>query len=254
MRAFHVSRRTATRSGSGWLRVVLLVTAVAAGVLGGQSAATGAEVQRGVGTTPTITAPTEGTVVTNATLPVSATSTAAIVRFVLDSRGGVFTEDVDVVAGTASTDLPTSGIDGSSDVSAYDCTSPGVCGSVADVVGVTINLTAPVLTEPANNQLVGNSFVATAETGQGAIEFRVDGQAEATDTTDPFTQTISLAGQSDGNHNVKAFQCDASGTVCEGPSSNVRTVIKDTKAPAWSELKSAPDPFYPFRDHLKDSA
>ncbi|HVQ88928.1 MAG TPA: FlgD immunoglobulin-like domain containing protein, partial [Actinomycetes bacterium] len=241
------------RYGATRLRAGVLAGVVVAALLGGHAAASASEVQRGGGTTPVITAPADSTVVPVSPVHVSATSTATIVRFVLDSRGGVFTVDANVVAGSAAADLPTAGIDGSTDIRAYDCTAPDVCNTAFDSVAVTIKLADPKLTKPPNDELVGGSFKAAADADQGAIAFQVDGQTRATDTTSPFAKTVGIAGLADGKHSVRAVQCDATGTVCEGPISNVRKIVKDTKPPRWSDVGASPDPLYPFRDHYKDS-
>lgn len=201
---------------------------------------------------PVITSPTDGDSVASATLDVSATSTADEVLFVLDEPGGPFTDRV-VVAGTADAVLPTVGLDGMTSLAAYDCDAGGDCNSTGDTLEVDIDLAAPTLTEPRNNAVVGNSFTAKATSSLGPVGFLVDGDLKAVDETSPYAAQISIADKSQGNHSLRAVQCNSTGQVCEGARSAARSIIKDTRGPTWTSVDADPRTFFPANDGYKDS-
>jgi len=229
------------------LTVMVCLALVGASLLAAAPAAEAAPVS-----VPTITAPTDSASVNTPTITVSATSTAANVTFVLDGRGGSFTTNVVVAAGEASANMSVIGLDGSTSVEAFDCDGTD-CNALGADITVDIGLDAPTLTAPVDGDIVGSSVVAEATADGGAVRFRVNGGSASTDLDAPYSKTLSLTGMSDGDLEIDAVRCDASGTVCEGPASSSVTVVKDTKGPRWTDVRSSMRTVYPARDNYKDS-
>lgn len=199
-----------------------------------------------------ITDPAGGSTVSSADLSLTATSTDEKVRFVLDAGDGNITKDVVVVAGEATTTMSVAGLDGATTLDALACNDE-VCDP-GDSINLTIALDAPAVTSPADNAVVGNTFVAKATTvNGGSIKFTIDGDDKATDTSAPYSSEIRIGGLNDGPRTLRAVQCNADGSVCEGPTSNARTIVKDTRGPQWSNVASSPGTVFPYRDHYKDS-
>lgn len=203
------------------------------------------------GSVPTITSPADGSVATTSPLTVTASSAATQVRFTIDDGGTVDTQLVSVTAGTATADLALFGADGSVIVRAADCLS-GACNINDDTIGVTVNLSAPVITAPANNKVVGSSVLVKVDAPGGAVQFLLDGDVVGSDATSPYERTVSLDGKNQGDHTVTVKQCNAAGDFCKGASDQVN-VIKDTKGPSWSDLGVSTSPFYPANDGYKDT-
>ncbi|MFZ0323916.1 MAG: FlgD immunoglobulin-like domain containing protein [Actinomycetes bacterium] len=230
--------------------VIVLALAAVAAAAPGSSAAT---VMAAPGTTPTITAPLEGDSITTPSVNVTATSSAASVRFVVGGLAAPFTVDAAVVTGTASADIPVSGVDGASTISAYDCDGLGACNAAGTSINVTFALTAPVVTSPSAGTVVGTSVTVHATSTSGSVGFKLDGVQKTVDTSSPFSATLSLTGQAEGPHTVSVVLCDAAGTTCQGPNSNGVDVVKDTQGPSWSALKANPSTFFPYRDGYRDT-
>jgi len=168
-------------------------------------------------TTPTITTPTAGDTITTVSMAIEASSTATLVRFVLDGREGPFTVDATVNGGVADATIDVAGIDGDTTLAAYDCDSSSDCNTVADTIGLTIALPPPGLIAPSNGNIFPKeTLTARAVDITPSVGFTVDGVLQTVDTSSPYVARLSLASVPDGTHKVAAVQCDASGTVCEG--------------------------------------
>jgi hypothetical protein len=228
-----------------WIGCLALVVTAAPGVASAAAPAT----------TPTITAPADGDVLSSAQLAVTATSTAGSVLFQLDGRTQ-YQVELPVVGGEASGQLSVAGLDGPMTLAAYDCSgvTPGDCNTASGAsVAITVSLPAPVITSPSSGVVVGASVVVSATAPTGAVRFLVDTAQRAVDTTAPFKQTVSLSSLTQGPHDLTVRQCNADATVCEGAVSAPVTVVKDTRGPVWSDLSSTPTTVYPYRDRYRDS-
>lgn len=168
------------------------------------------------GTTPTLTAPTNGASVTG-DVALSATSTATTVQFLVD--GVDLGSPVAVSTGSAATSWPTDGVaNGSHTIAAADCDSVPSCGTPSASVSVTVANVAPVLTSPTASETVGTATTLTATASEGGVEFFVDGVAAGFDGTAPFTQSVT--GLTEGGHTAGAQACNTAGTACAGPTSS----------------------------------
>lgn len=203
--------------------------------------------------TPTITAPSDGASITTTNLQVQATSGAADVRFLVDYGAGSLEQTVAVDTGSAAADFDVAGLDGSLTLSAFDCDAPGDCNILGDTITVDVDLPAPTLTAPAQQALVGNRFAARATSANGPVGFVLDGQPVGVDLNAPYAVMVNLASKREGTHSVRAVQCDASGTICQGAMSPITQVVKDTQGPRWSRPDARPSRFYPAHDHYLDT-
>jgi hypothetical protein len=208
-------------------------------------------------TTPTITSPLDGGSISSTPITVSATSTAAVVEFVLDSRGGAFTVDASVdISGNATADLPAAGIDGATTIQAFDCDGPLAtpdCNfTTGALIHVTVNLPAPTIDSPIDGTTVSGSVLVQASTTNGGqLQFLVNGSNAGNPVGSPYSTTLTLSGK-DGPFTLQVQQCDSSGNVCQGPYSSIVTVTKDTTGPGWTNVAATPTLFYPAKDHYID--
>jgi hypothetical protein len=204
---------------------------------------------------PTITAPADATTVGSPGLPVSATSSAAQVRFVLDGREGNpdYDKTVSVSGGSASTQFSVLGLSGSTQVDAYDCDDVGSCNTVdKGTVTVTVDLNDPTIVSPGDGDVVHSSVTVRVDAPGPTIQFFVNGTPVGKDTAAPLERKISLSAYSDGSLTIKVRQCSTDGTVCGGEEDSI-TVIKDTKGPRWSDLSTSNRTVFPVKDRYKDS-
>lgn len=197
-------------------------------------------------TVPNLTAPS-GTV--SGVVAVTATSTAAKVRFAVDGTplGGL----VAVSTGKATTSWTTFGLAGSHTVTAADCNAAGVCSTTSDSVSVTVSNAAPVVTAPATDDSVSGAYVVSATAPGGGVRFVVDGTPVAFAAASPYTVTVN-ASLPDGAHSIVAVQCDVTGARCQGATS---PSVSFTSASLQPRIVSvAPSPFSPNGDGRKDTA
>ena len=199
-------------------------------------------------TVPTITAPSGGDV--SGAMTVTATSSAAQVRFAL--QGGP-SATVPVVDGTATTALETLGLaSGARQLTAQDCSGSG-CGTAATVIVSVVNA-PPTITSPAADAEVRSASLTLSATSQygGGVRFLVDGVPVGTDTSAPFSVTVSASALADGSHTAGAVQCNAAGTLCDAavPSSVTFTIA--SLHPAIPSI--APGRFSPNGDGRYDAA
>jgi hypothetical protein len=201
----------------------------------------------------------DGGTVTTPTVLVSADvspgSTATVVEFMVDGRGGAFTVDQPIdLSGSATAPIPVAGLDGDVPIQAFNCEAgpPPDCNRTAAAqITVTIALPAPSIDSPADGTLVGSTVDVTASSvNGGGLAFLVGGSRAAFDATVPYEQVLLLG--ADGDYTLKVVQCDDTGTVCQGPSSSTRTVTKDTTGPTWTNVAANPPRFYPVRDRYLD--
>ncbi len=204
-------------------------------------------------TTPVITAPTDGDSLSTSTVEVDATSSAAFVRFVLETSGPQSEQTVATSTGAASANFSTVGLGGPITLRAFDCDGLADCNGTGTAIAVTITLAAPSLTAPTNGTVVGDSFTASATSSLGPVGFVVDGDLVAIDTTEPYSSKISMGSKHEGNHSVRAVQCDPTGTTCLGAQSDPVNITKDTRGPTWRAVNASPRRFYPVKDHYLDT-
>ena len=208
------------------------------------------------GTTPTITSPSDGATPSAGPLSVSASSSAAVVEFVLDGgHGGLYTVDANVDGtGNASANLPLAGLNGATTLQAFDCDAgaPVDCNSSPATIGLTINLPAPAIDTPSDGAFVRNTVTVTATAGPGGgLAFFLDGTRVDFKGTTPYTRDLTISAQ--GDHTIFVRRCDDTGAVCQGPDSPTVTVTKNTVRPAWTKVSASPSPFYPHVDKYRDS-
>lgn len=204
---------------------------------------------------PTITAPADATTVGSPELPVSATSSAAQVRFVLDGREGNpdYDKTVPVSGGSASTQFSVLGLSGSTQIDAYDCDDVGSCNTVdKDTITVTVDLNDPTIVSPGDGDVVHSSVTVRVDAPGPTIQFLVNGTPVGKDTAAPLERKISLSAYSDGSLTIMVRQCSTDGAVCGGEEDSI-TVIKDTKGPRWSDLSTSNRTVFPVKDRYKDS-
>ena len=180
---------------------------------------------------------------------VSADSTAAFVRFVV---AGQIERTTAVSGGSAVTEIPVSGLDGNTSIEAYDCATLVSCGVGAASITVDVELAPPTITAPSRNDVVGNLVTIKVKATYGAIRFFVDGAPAGKDLDSPYAKQISLKDRKDGEHILKVQQCNTGGSICEGETDTVK-VIKDTKAPRWTEVGASNKTIFPVNDNYKDS-
>lgn len=205
--------------------------------------------------TPGITAPSDGAVLTDPDVTVSATSAAYGVRFVIDGRTGAAAYDqlVTVSGGSASAQFSLLGLSGPTQVTAMDCDDQGVCDTGgASSVSVDVELDDPVITSPTNDEVVGTSVNVSVDAPGPSVEFFLDGSSVGQDATAPIEKNVSLSAVNDGTHTISVRQCNVAGTVCNGGEASV-DVVKDTRGPRWTDVSTSRRTFYPARDHYKDS-
>ena len=196
---------------------------------------------------PVFTSPAASTSVVGTVL-VTMTSTASSVRVTLPG----FSADVPVVGGTASVNVPTYGHSGPLRVRAKDCLV-GYCSSGATDLSLVVANPAPVLTSPADGTVVTADTVSVrATTSGGTVAFTLDGRPAAVDPATPRAASVDVSALADGAHTLSAYQCDATGTVCDTThrAAGRRITIKRLHP----VLKSvSPSPFSPNGDTRRDT-
>lgn len=204
-------------------------------------------------TVPTITAPTAAAQV-GGVVTITATSSAQFVQFKLTSGSGttLLGAPVPVTAGTATTTWTSYGYLGAKTFSAVDCSNAGTeCSTADNQVAVTVANDAPVVTAPVAGAVVSGTF-ALGATGPGsAVRFTVDGVTKGTDTTAPYSVTITTS-LLDGSHTAAAVLCNATGTVCEGPTSAGVAFTSKSLHPSIPVI--TPSAFSPNGDKVRDTA
>lgn len=206
------------------------------------------------GTTPTITSPADDTAVSTQNVTVTATSGATHVRFVLDGLVGNtdYEELVAVSTGTATTSFSVLGFDGPTSIEAFDCEVGGSCNPTgATPVNILVTV-APEITAPKPKTVVGNSVDVKVDALGGRVQYSLDGDDVGSPVPAGFDRTVSLRDEPEGQHTIKARQCNADGTICDG-ASDALTVIKDTRGPRWSDLSTSNRTVFPVKDRYKDS-
>lgn len=186
-------------------------------------------------TTPTITAPASGATVSGDVL-VQVTSTAPFVRIEFGAINTVVAGDG---AGAQAT-FDTYSLEGAQGIVAADCSdAAGLdCGTSSPVVPVTVNNPAPVLTSPADGQIVALTVEAAATSSADAVAFMVDGVEFGYDDSAPFAATISTDGLTEGVHQMTAINCDSQHRCAEATPSNVRTFdVRDRLFPSFVSVR-----------------
>jgi flagellar hook assembly protein FlgD len=198
-------------------------------------------------TVPSITAPTDGSTVSDE-VSIVASSTAPAVQFLLDGTG--VGTPVTVAGGTATLAWTTSGIaNGAHTWAASDCNADG-CGPASSATSLTLANAAPTLTAPLAGAVVGSTVTLTATAPSGGVAFYVDNIKRGFDGTAPYTFTLS-GGLAEGAHNADARSCNSAGTLCNGPSSAPVSFTVNALHPAITAV--APNPFSPNGDGKNDA-
>lgn len=203
-------------------------------------------------TIPVITAPADGSTITNELMTVTATSSATFVTFIVDNRMGDFNQVVPVTSGEASAQFSLLGLRGPTPVTAYDCAGPVSCNVDSASITVDIDLTNPVITSPDAGYVVKKSILVNATAPGGTLKFYLNGQLQGQDNSAPYSFLISLDGRRDGEYIASARQCNQAGDVCQGEVDKV-TVIKDTQGPKFSDLSTSQRTVFPAKDNYKDT-
>ena len=174
-------------------------------------------------------------------------------RFVRFVVAGQVERTVAVSGGSAVTEIPVHGLDGSTSIEAYDCASPVSCGVSADSITVDVELTPPTITAPSRNDFVGNCVTVKVKSGvrrNPILRRRHTGRQGPRVPLD--AKRISLKDRNEGEHILMVQQCNTDGSICEGETDSVK-VIKDTKAPRWTEVRASNKTVFPVNDNYKDS-
>jgi flagellar hook assembly protein FlgD len=163
-------------------------------------------------TTPTITAPAEGSASSGVTT-VSATSTAPKVRLGLAD----LTTVVSTTGGVATATFATYGLDGPQTVTAADCSAIGQCAGTAATATTTVTNAGPTITSPADGSTqAGDTIAVSAAAPEGAaVRFRVEGSSLSATVTGPYAATVPLESLSNGSHTVSAVLCRRDATRCD---------------------------------------
>jgi flagellar hook assembly protein FlgD len=179
---------------------------------------------------------------TSGTLTFHASSSASYVQFFVD--GTAVGTPVATSGGSAATTFDSWGYANSDhQVGAGDCPDTTTCESTPSAtVGVTLTNAAPTITAPAADTHVLGGFHVTATTDGGGLRFSLHGSPFDFVAAPPYDGHYQGAALSPGTHTVKVTQCDATGSVCEGPADTVG-VVADSLQPRITAL--APNPFSP---------
>jgi subtilisin family serine protease/flagellar hook assembly protein FlgD len=187
-------------------------------------------------TAPAISTPVNGASL-NGTIPLTATSSAPLVRFRLD--GNWLAGAVTVNGGIATSSWATWGTNnGSHSLVAVDCTTFGACAASGASVVVNVNNTSPAVTAPASGRLVTGAFTMTATAPGGGVAFLVDGVRRGFDANAPYSAVVN-ATLTDGSHVITAVECSTDGTRCNGPSSLATSFRSLSLHPTFSSLLPA---------------
>ncbi len=199
----------------------------------------------------TLAAPTTGATVSGV-VPVSATSTAATVRFQVD--GGWLGNAVPVTESTASTTWTSWGVaNGTHTIRAVDCSASGAeCGTAGSSVTVTLANAAPRITSPVSGSIVSGAFTVAASAPGGGVAFYIDGVKRGFDASAPYTLAYSGSLLTDAVHRVNAVECSVSGTACTGPASPQATFTVRSLHPSIVSL--TPNPLSPNHDGRNDTS
>lgn len=199
-------------------------------------------------TVPGVTAPAGGSVVSGV-VALSATSTAARVRFEVD--GTRLGNPVATTGGVAGATWTTWGLaNGAHTIRAFDCSALDLCNPIGAEVAVTLGNAAPVITAPKPSQTVSGSTTFTATAPGGAVAFVVDGVRRGLDTTAPYTLAYPVSALTDGTHTVRAVSCSAAG-ACAGPASAVVSFRNQSLHPRFTSV--SPSVFSPNSDRRSDT-
>jgi flagellar hook assembly protein FlgD len=205
----------------------------------------------GAPVSPTISDPTDFTVVTDS--PVSVTATTAVaaqaIRFELGS-GPIDSDQVATDGGVATGALEVYGVKGLVTITAIDCNP--TCATPGDTVQIDVDLPKPTISWPKSNQYVHDAVDVRAAAPGGSLQYSLDGVPLGNPVTSPFDRKVSLRDASEGQHTITVQQCNTAGDHCAGATKSV-TIIKDTHAPRWSIVSASNKTVFPVRDHYKDS-
>jgi len=198
---------------------------------------------------PTLTSPLEGSSVTGV-VPLSATSTAPRVRFLVDGQAiGV---PVVVSAGMASATWASWGVaNGSRVITAVDCSIASICATQPGRVSVALANAAPAVTSPRASQTLSGSATFTAVAPGGGVAFLIDGVRRGFDASAPYSLTYAISSLSDRAHTLQVVGCSASGTLCAGPASPQLSFTARSLHPRITAVASSL--FSPNRDGRRDS-
>ncbi len=166
----------------------------------------------------------------------SATSASPAVEFEVDS--GSWTAPVRASAGSASLGYDSWGLSNTTHtLHTRACSSFGECGSAEVTSSFTLANTAPQVTSPADASTATGRFTVTAEhPSGGGARLLLDGKPVGVSATSPYSFPVNGSAVHDGRHSLQVVACSTSGTVCEGPSSDERTVTTQSLHPVITAL------------------
>jgi flagellar hook assembly protein FlgD len=201
----------------------------------------------GPGTTPTLDTP-DNLATVGGLVSVTATTTAPSVQFSID--GTPLGSPATALAGSASTDWPTWGLANSSShtVQAADCDNTG-CSAPTAAISVTVQNTAPVLTNPIDTETTGAATTMTATADGGGVEFKIDGSDAGFDDTAPYS--LDVSDLSEGGHTASVVSCNDAGDVCNGPATSNISFTVEVLHPSVDSVASSP--FSPNGDGKRDT-
>jgi flagellar hook assembly protein FlgD len=201
-------------------------------------------------TTPTITAPADGSNVSG-DVQIQATSTEQQVQFY--ENGVAVGVPVATSGGTASTTWSTWGDANGGPVvwTAADCNDIG-CNAVQSTgVSVSVLNDAPAITSPLDGTTTGPLPTFAATVGGGSLAFTLDGNVLGVVSTPPYQIPVGNP-LADGAHSMWVTECNAAGTTCNGPTSTSNfTVVTPVLHPTITAV--TPNPFSPHVDGRNDS-
>lgn len=199
--------------------------------------------------TPTTTPTAVSVTGDSGTVQFQATSTAADVQFLVD--GVAVSASIPTSSGAATYAWASWGYaNGTRTVSAVDCDDTG-CGTSAAQTTFDLNNTAPAVTSPTADQVVGGSLTINATSGGGGVRFLIDGQRVGFDGSSPYTLSYSGSALSEGSHYVNAVSCSADESHCSGPASDAVSFTVKALHPKITGLSA--NPFSPNGDKVKDT-
>ena len=132
---------------------------------------------------------------------------------------------------------------------AADCNDFGCNPTQSPGVTVTIANVDPVVTAPVNGAFTSTAVTLDATSPGGGLAFFVDTVQVGFDATTPYSFTVA-GPLTAGVHSMLVQECDASGTVCSGPTAGANFTVKVLHP---SVTAVSPNPFSPNRDGRNDS-